>query len=158
MREFTASEMKILNSDADAIMAEAKVGDTVGFDALVDVYNQDDTNEKYPNGHYVSKNMDYDLMEVIKEAINLEIGQIKKVQSDYGIHIIMRYELEEDGYMLEENEEFFISKTTGTYSFMSDLVDQTMYNHVKDKLDKIEIDTELLAGVDIKNAGVNFYY
>ncbi len=157
-REFTASEMQILNSDADAIMAEAKVGDTVGFDALVDVYNQDDTNEKYPNGHYVSKNMNYDVMDVIKEAINLEVGQIKKVSSEYGIHIIMRYDLQKDGYMLEENEEFFINKTTGTYSFMPELIDQSMYNYVKANRDNIVIDTELLSGVDIKNAGVNFYY
>ena len=157
-REFTDAEMKILNSDADAIMAEAKVGDTVGFDALVDVYNQDETNEKYPNGHYVSKTMDYDVMDVIKEAMNLEIGQMKKVESEYGIHIIMRYELEDDGYMLEENEEFFINKTTGTYSFMPDLIDESVYNFVKANRENIVIDTALLEGVDIKNAGVNYYY
>lgn len=157
-REFTAAEMQILNSDADAIIAEAKEGDTVGFDVLVDVYNQDDTNKNYPNGHYVHRVLDYDVAEVVDKAMELEIGEIAKVSSDYGIHIIMRYELQDEGYMLEDNETFFVSKNTGTYSFMSDLVDQLMYDYVKDSIAKIEVDTDLLTNVNIKNAGVNFYY
>ncbi len=158
MDEFTPEQMKILNSDADAIIAEVKEGDTVGFDALVDVYNQDDTNKTYPNGHYVHRELDYDVAEVIDKAMELEIGEITKVSSDYGIHIIMRYELQDKGYMIEGNETFFISKNTGTYSFMSNLVDQLMYDYVKDSIAKIEVDTDLLADAKIKNVEANFYY
>ena len=158
MREFTEEEMKILNSDADAIIAEAKEGDTAGFDVLVNDYNQDDTTEKYPNGHYVSKTMNYDLIDVIEKVMDMKIGEIKKIPSDYGIHIIMRYELQDQGYALEGNEEFFVNSKTGTYSFMSDLIDQLMYDYVKDDIKKIKVDTELLKTIDIKRAGVNYYY
>ena len=157
-RQFDDTEMKILNSDADEIISMAKKGDTAGFDVLVKEYNQDDTTDKYPNGHYVSKTMNYDLIDVIEKVMDMEMGEIQKIPSEYGIHIIMRYELQDKGYMLEGNEEFFANSKTGTYSFMSDLVDQLMYDYVKDDISKIEIDKKLLETVDIKRAAINFYY
>ena len=150
--------MKILNSDADAIISEAKEGDTAGFDVLVNEYNQDDTTEEYPNGHYVSKTMNYDLIDVIEKVMDMKIGEVKKISSDYGIHIIMRYELQNQGYALEGNETFFVDSKTGTYSFMPDLIDQMMYDYVKEDIKKIKVDTELLKTVDIKRAGINYYY
>lgn len=158
IRNFTDSEMKILNSDADAILAEAKEGDSAGFDVLVNEYNQDDTNERYPNGHYFSKNGNYDVMNVFEEVMSMGVGEIRKIPSEYGIHIVMRYELQDQAYMLEGNEEFFWDSDAKTYSFMSDLIDQLTYDYVKDTRKKVVVDEELLATVDIKRAGVNFYY
>lgn len=157
-RFFNDTEMKILNSDADAIMSEAKEGDTLGFDLLVSEYNQDDTSTKYPNGHYFSRYGNYDLMNVFGEVMEMKIGEIRKIPSDYGIHIVMRYDLQDNAYMLEGNEEFFVSKETGTYSFMPELVDTLTCDYVKKELENVVVDTELLATVDIKRTGINYDY
>ena len=157
-REFSDSEMLRLNSDANAIMEEVKTGDEAGFDILEKAYNQDENRDKYPNGHYVSKMTDLDDMDIIKNVMEMEIGEVKKYSSDSGIHIIMRYGLENKGYNVEGNELFFISSETGTYSFMPDLMDQYIYEYVKADLSKITVDTELLKTIDIKRAAINFYY
>ena len=102
-------EMKIVNSDANEILAEAKTGDYAGFNILVAEYNQDEGAKDYPNGYYVSKNTQYEAVDVIKQVLEMEIGEVRKIQSDYGIHIVMRYELQDKAYTLEENEDLFIS-------------------------------------------------
>ena len=151
-------EMKIVNSDANAIFEEAKTGDYAGFDTLVAEYNQEDGSKDYPNGYYVSQYTEYEAIEVIDEVLDMEVGEVRKVQSDYGIHIIMRYELEESAYTFEENEDLFISTKTGTYVFMSNLIDYLLDEYVKEYVARITIDENLLKTVDIKHAGINYYY
>lgn len=151
-------EMKIVNSDADAILAETKAGDYSGFDALVGEYNQEDGSKDYPNGYYVSRNTSYEAIEVIDELFEMQVGEVKKIQSDYGIHIVMRYELEEGAYTFEENEDLFISTKTGTYVFMSDLVDELLYEYVKEYKDKVVVDEAVLKGADMKSVEPNYYY
>ena len=153
-----SAEMKIVNSDADAILAETKAGDYSGFDALVGEYNQEDGSKDYPNGYYVSRNTSYEAIEVIDELFEMKVGEVKKIQSDYGIHIVMRYELEEGAYTFEENEDLFISTKTGTYVFMSDLVDELLYEYVKEYKDKVVVDEAVLKGADMKSVEPNYYY
>lgn len=149
-------EMKIVNSDASAIFAEAKTGDFEGFDAIVEKYHQGSND--YPNGYYVSAYTSYDAIEVIDEVLQMQVGEVRKVRSDYGVHIVMRYALEEGAYNLEENEDLFISTKTGTYIFMSDLIDELLYEYIQDYKAKITVDEDLLKTVDIKSVDVNYYY
>lgn len=151
-------EMKILNSDANAILEEAKAGDSILFDTLVAQYEDGETLEKYPNGFYVSKNNSYEAIDVINEVFDMEIGDVRKVKSDYGIHIVMRYELEDAAYNNPENKEMFMSSKTETYTFMPELIDDLLYEYVKDYKNRIVVDEDLLKTVEIKNVGVNFYY
>ncbi|MBR0449706.1 MAG: hypothetical protein IIX30_02705, partial [Clostridia bacterium] len=153
-----SKEMQILDSDANAILAEAQKGDFVGFDAIVKEYGSKDSSEDYPNGYYVSRAMNYDAVDVVDEVFEMEIGEVKKIPTDFGIHIVMRYELEEDAYSNKENEDIFISTKTGTYIFMEELVDKLLGDYLKEYKEKITVDEKLLATVDIKRAGVNFYY
>ena len=149
-------EMKIVESDAKAIMEEAKAGDFNGFDALVKEYNQGSND--YPNGYYVSEYTAYDAIEVVDEVFDMEIGEVRRVRSDYGIHIVMRYDIVDGAYTFEENEDLFISTKTGTYIFMSDLVDKLYYEYLAEYKEKITVDEELLKTVDIKSVDINYYY
>ena len=151
-------EMKILNSDSDALLEEAKAGDTILFDTLVAEYEDDEDLKKYPNGFYVSKNNSYDAIDVINEVFEMEIGEVRKVRSDYGIHIVMRYELEDAAYNNPENKEMFMSTKTETYTFMPELIDELLYEYVKEYKDRIIVDEDILKTVQIQNVGVNFYY
>ena len=152
----TDPEMKIVNSDANVILSEAKSGDFEGFDALVSEYDQG--SDDYPNGYYASQYSSYEAINVIEEVFDMEIGEVRKIRSDYGIHIVMRYELEESAYTFEENEDLFISTKTGTYIFMSDLVDKLLYEYIKEYKERITVDEDLLKNVDIKSVDINFYY
>ena len=102
--------------------------------------------------------MNYEAVDVVDEVFDMEIGEVKKIPTEFGIHIVMRYELDDDAYSREENEDIFISTKTGTYIFMEELVDELLGDYLKEYKDKITVDEKLLATVDIKRAGVNFYY
>ena len=149
-------EMKIVESDAKEILAEAKTGDFEGFNELVSKYDQG--SQDYPNGYYVSQYSSYEAINVIEEVLDMEIGEVRKVRSDYGIHIVMKYKLEDGAYTFKENEDLFISTKTGTYIFMSDLVDKLLYEYIKEYKERITVDEELLKKVDIKSVDINFYY
>lgn len=152
------ADMQIVNSDANAILAEAKTGDFEGFDVLVKEYNQEDGSKDYPNGYYVYKNTAYEAIEVIEEVLDMKVGEVRKIRSDYGIHIIMRYELEDAAYTREENEDLFISTKTGTYVFMDELVDELLMEYVKEYKERITVDESLYKTVDIKSVEPNYYY
>ena len=149
-------EMKIVESDAKAILAEAKTGDFEGFNELVSKYDQG--SQDYPNGYYVSQYSSYEAINVIEEVLDMEIGEVRKVRSDYGVHIVMKYKLEDGAYTFKENEDLFISTKTGTYIFMSELVDKLLYEYIKEYKERITVDEELLKKVDIKSVDINFYY
>ena len=149
-------EMQIIESDVKVIMSEAREGDFEGFDSLVEKYHQG--SKDYPNGYYVSEYTSYDAIEVVEEVLDMKVGEVRRVRSDYGIHIVMRYELVEGAYTLEENEDLFISTKTGTYIFMSDLVDELYYEYLAEYKSKITVDEDLLKTVDIKSVEINYYY
>ena len=151
-------EMKIVLSDADELFAQTAKGDFSGFDKLVTEYNQEDGSQDYPNGYYVSANTAYEAGEVIETVLDMEVGEVKKIRSEYGVHILMRYELVDKAYTFEENEDLFISTKTGTYVFMQSLIDELLYEYLKDYKARVTVDEELLKTVDIKRADINFYY
>jgi len=158
VEKYNSTEMEVLKQQRDEIMAQAKDNDMLGFDVLISKYNEDSGAEKYPDGYYVTKNTNYESPEVLEKLFSMEVGEVDWVQSDYGIHIIMRCELEDKVYTTEEYKDLFISNSTGTYIFMDELKLDLMTQYLTPYVEKIEIDEELLSTVDIKRAGVNYNY
>ncbi len=157
-RQYNATEMEVLTAHANEIMAQTTKGDTINFDVLVSKYNEDKGAEDYPDGYYVTKNTNYESPEVIKTLFQMEIGEVRMIKSDYGIHIIMRYEPEAGAYAKDENKNLFISNSTGDYIFMDELKGELLANYVEPYKKDIVLDEDLYATVDIKRAGINYYY
>ena len=158
IRKYNDTEMEVLTAQANEIMAKTVKGDTINFDVLVSKYNEDSGAEDYPNGYYVTKETNYESPEVIKALFEMEIGEVRMIKSEYGIHVIMRYELEEGGYAKDENKNLFIANSTGTYIFMDSLRGELLANYLEPYKADIVLDEELFATVDIKRAAVNYYY
>ena len=157
-RQFNTTEMELLTEEANEILAQVKKGDNVSFDALVTKYSEDKGLADYPDGYYVTENTAYEAPEVIKSLFKMEIGDYKMVKSDYGIHIFMRYDIEDGAYTDEQNEDVFIDMNTGTYVFMDELVSELFTQYLEPYKARIEVDEAVLSTVDIKRAGINFYY
>lgn len=157
-RYYNETEMALLTDEANAILAEVKKGDTVSFDALVTKHSEDKGLTDYPNGYYVTKDTVYEAPKVIEELFNMSVGDYKMVKSDLGIHIFMRYDIEESAYTDEQYEDIFIDMDTGTYVFMDELVSELFAKYLEPYKARILVDEEVLATVDIKRAGINFYY
>ena len=84
-------------------------------------------------------------------------GEVRIVHSEYGIHIVMKYALDEGGYSSADNKLFF-RDAEGTYLFLEDLKNQLLAEKLKPYKDKIVIDDGLIEGIDIKSASPNYYY
>ena len=145
-------ELQAVLDSAAQTMEKTAANDFTGFEALM---SEDET---YPNGYYMTRDTNYDSPEVVEALFEMEIGEVRMISSDYGIHIIMKYELEEGGYSKKDNSDFFISTETGNYVFMSDIKNQLMSSYLEKHKDKIIIDNALLDGVDMKSVSPNFYY
>lgn len=158
IKKYNATELEIIQKDRDAILAQTKKDDILGFDVLVAKYNQDPDVEEYPKGFYVEKNANYRSPEVIEKVFSMDIGTIDWVQTDYGVHILMRCPLEEGAYASDEYKNIFISNSTGTYTFMDTLKANLMTEYLAPYKSEIKVNEKLLATVDIKRAKVNQYY
>ena len=158
VKNYEGDKLAKIVDKANSVLDQVKEGDTIGFDLLVTEYNEETGHEKYPNGYYITEETQYASPEVIEELFTLKVGEYKMVRSKHGIHIIMRYELEDSAYTLDEYEDLFIATSTGTYIFMGDLIDKLYADYVSSYKDKIIVDESLLEGVDIKSVGVNYNY
>ncbi len=126
-------------------------GDYTNFESLMELYTEDVGATEYPNGVYLNKYSDYDSTEVRDGVFEMEIGEIKQFTSDYGIHIVKRYELDEGAFSNDSNEGFF-------QDFNQDVADYLFLIKLEQYYDSIVIDEEKLAKLDIKLVDPNFYY
>ncbi|MBE6597544.1 MAG: peptidylprolyl isomerase [Ruminococcaceae bacterium] len=157
-RKYTEAELIAASDYAQQVLEKAEAGNYTLFDSLVDNYSEDEGMSKYANGYYVTADTDYDSPEVIEALFDMKDGEVRRVNSEYGIHIVMRYELEEEGYSKTANSDFFVNAESGQIVFMSELKNYLLSEKLKSYVDMIEIDEELLGTVDMKSSGVNFYY
>ena len=79
------------------------------FDSLMGVYSDDNASAYYKNGFYLSHLSDYPVEEVTAAALSMETGELKKIESDYGVHYILKLELDEKAYENEDNSDWFNS-------------------------------------------------
>ncbi len=154
----TKAEMIKLSDKVQLIMEdEAKEGEYTLFDKLIEDYGEDEGMEQYPNGYYMTSSSQYDAPEVVEALFEMEVGEIRRVESDYGIHIVMKYPLEDGGYASEENADFFRSED-GTYVFLGTLKSQLLEQYVADYKANIVIDEERRKELSMKNVGANYNY
>ena len=143
---------KELEAAAQIMMDKTSNGDFATFDTLIG------EDEAYPNGYYITKDIGNTAKEVIDEVFKMEVGEVKLVPSEYGVHLVMRYELEEDGYRKKDNSDFFIDTKTGNFVFMNDLENQLLTERVAHHKSRIIVDEKVLATADMKSIKPNFYY
>lgn len=135
------------------------MGDAILFDALLDeknkedkyVYTEDPGRELYPNGIYLKADSDYDFPEVRDAVFEMEVGEIRVIRSDYGFHVIMRYENDAGAYANEANKDCF-------GDFATNLENLLLEDYLRPYLELIAIDQKVFEGVSMKNVAANLHY
>ena len=151
-------EMIALSDKVQLIMeTEAREGEYALFDKLVEEYGEDSGMTEYPNGYYLTADSEYDSPEVVKALFEMKDGEIRRVESEYGIHIVMKYALEKGGYANKDNADFFVTES-GSYSFMSALKSDMLEDYIAKYKESIVIDEERLRAISMKSVGANYNY
>ena len=77
------------------------------FEHMLSLYSDDTASTHYKNGFYLSATTDYPVTELVLAALSLDVGEYAKIESEYGIHFILKYPLDEKAYEKEENADWF---------------------------------------------------
>lgn len=151
----SSTEYKQIIDQVELIKKQVTEGDFDGFDALITKYNQSTDMETYTGGYYVTESSNFDSAEVIEKLFQMDVGKMDTGTSAYGIHIFMRYDLEENGYEKSQNEAFFVDINTGNNLMMQNLKNQLLADHLSTLTGSVVVDTDVLAEADIKRLGAN---
>lgn len=148
-RKATDEELADIRAKAERINGLVERGDD--FDTLVNDYSEDVGKNEYTNGYYLTEGDSYEIAEVKKAVFEMEIDEVRTVTSEYGIHIVKRYELDQGAFANTTNADFFTD-------FNSSLVEYLFLLRMEEYYKDIVVDEKAIEGIDMKSVGANIYY
>lgn len=144
-RELTAEELAAKQALIDAI--DESLAEGADFDEVYDAFSED---KYYKNGYYISENMDF-ISDVTDSAMSLEVGEYKKIETDYGTHYIMRLEMDEKPWENEDNSDFFDGYDT--------TVGQALFAYMaEEKISEVVLNEEVLGEYTMADSAINYRF
>lgn len=154
----TAEESRELSDMVQMIMDAVKDGEYSLFDSYVNEYNEDTGMEMYPDGYYLTATSEYSSVEVRDALFEMEDGEIRRIESDYGIHIVMKYELDKGAYLDDGNKKDFFRTKDGELRFLEALKNQLIGTYLEEYKADIKIKQDIADGLSMKDVKPNRYY
>ena len=153
--KYSAADLKEIRENAEEIVEFVKTGDTSAFEACMNDYSDDEEGRTlYPNGYYFTKEARYSydyINDIIEKLGEMETGEIALVESEYGYHVVMKYELNRGAYSDKANAEWF-------EDFDASVANMLFSNKCMEYAAQIETDEELITTVDMSTVKPNYYY
>ncbi|MBQ8396635.1 MAG: peptidylprolyl isomerase [Clostridia bacterium] len=146
--ELTEAELAAQKQKADEVVAKLTAGED--FAALLPTYTEDTATTQYPNGYYFTRTSSY-VTEVIDATFAMEENTWQCVESDLGYHIIRRLPLEDGGYALEANADFFTD-------FESNLTVQAFTDAMAPYMEDVIVYDEVADLYSLKSVNANYQY
>ena len=144
-RELTAEELAAKQALIDAI--DESLAEGADFDEVYDAFSED---KYYKNGYYISENMDF-IEDVTDSAMSLEVGEYKKIETDYGTHYIMRLEMDEKPWENEDNSDFFDGyDTTVGQALFADMAEE--------KISEGVLNEDVLGEYTMADSAINYRF
>ena len=161
-------EKRKIKEDVDRIEALIKKGDYDYFDDLITLYDKSygtESGESSTRMTYLDKDLVYanfstggtlidTFVDMVKE---LAPGEYKVYKSDFGYHIIMRYELENGAFKKSEYSTQF-SDENGNFDFNKNLCSELLMKRLAPYVEKITVDKDLAGKVDISTIKPNYNF
>lgn len=116
----TGDDMLQVKKTAQEVYDLAKKADETAFDELIEQYNEDEGVASYPDGYVFTTGEMVDTFE--KAAFDMEVGETRLVESEYGFHIMRKLSLEDDSVFTEEVRRQLLTQLKSTE--LAELYDQ----------------------------------
>ncbi len=142
---------------AEDIVNTVQKGDYVGFDAAVKEYldTEEDkfhSNEKICFLYTTGDNGDDYLNDIADELAKLETGATTYISSDYGYHVVMRYEIPNDATSNKDYKDWFTDLNTRVVQYL-------FRAKCKDLMEQVTVDAEVFAAIpSMKDISANYRY
>ena len=146
---------QLVKDQAEKLKEVITAGDFTTFEDYGKKMSETELWSAYPNGMYINKTKDYGIEYVddIQEALaNMAVGDIALIEADNAYHLIMKYELDAQGYDQDANQDWF-------EEFEDELITEILNAMCEKYLDEVEINTKALENaMDMKSIGANTDY
>lgn len=156
---YTKEELEKLESQANDIAEFTTPGDTKTFESYMEKYSADsDSQRANPDGYYLPVNAQYSekyIVDIIEQLGQMEDGELRVVESDYGYHVIMKYELDNGAYEDSDKSVWFENESN---SFTDEVQQWLFASRCEEYIDRIVLDEKVLGKVDIAMVNPNYYY
>jgi len=157
----TKEELEALENRATIIYNQTQNVNEAEFEAAV-MEESDDASAaaEYTDGYYLNKGTKYSaandgylyLDTIVAELDKMEVGEVIKIESAMGYHIVKKYEVSDKAYAKEENEVWF-------ESFAMELTDHVFAQQAEPYYAQITVDeTVLESAKNMKQVAVNHFY
>lgn len=133
--------------DTNIAAVRAGLEDGVSFEELWDLYSED---KLYDDGYYLTKDSTF-IAEVVDAAFEMEVGEVRILETDYGFHVIKRYEIEGAPWDDDANEDFF-------GDFDTDLADYIFTVMLDETAKEVTVHEDVVGGYSIKDVKPNSYF
>lgn len=165
---YTTGEMLDRLNLAINLRDTASQGSAPTFQKLRLAYTDEDlSGEEYSDTlSYLATNVSYasispswsTLDAIAAKLSDMGDGEVAIVQTDAGIHIVLKYPVESGAYADERYTQWFGDSLYRIYDFNSNLINDLLTTRLADYNAKIEVNTDLLNGLSLKTSPSNFYY
>ena len=158
--EYTAEEMAARKMAAEALCEELSgvIDDVFEAEALRVAKEEMIFEDYYPDGFYLSRTegnnyVGYDyVLKILDVLEDMEVGEVRLVESDSGYHVVRKYKLDEGKYNDGKYAEWFTD-------FNANIIGDLFYDRIEKEFQSIKVNEENLSkATSIKDIGVNYYY
>lgn len=135
-----------------AARVEEKLSDGVDyseFEDLMAIYSDDTASSYYKNGFYLCAATDYPVPELVDVAASLDAGEYAKLESDYGIHFVLKYPLDEKAYENDDNADWF-------EDFSYDVSMAQFEEIILESIGEVKVNNSLKSKWNIENIKYNY--
>ncbi len=142
VKYYGKEELEKLSEKADALIEDRKYTEEE-FEALVSEYSESESDEGRlylfnSVGYYGNQSASAEYLDdIAKELGDMEVGEVAVVPSDFGYHIVRKYENEEKAYENKEYKDVFAN-------FTSDLITELFSLVCEACEDEVDLDTACL--------------
>ncbi len=117
------------------------------FDEIYEGLSED---KLYANGYYFKLTTDF-IPEVVDAAFSLDVGEWVKVESDYGVHYVMRLEMDDRPWANDANSDFF-------GGFEDALTTSRFTEIIREKTSDVTVNEEALGKFSISASPINYKF
>jgi hypothetical protein len=146
---------KLVEDQAKALTELIVAGDFSLFEEYGAKLSEPELWGAYPNGNYINKSKNYSvayLDDIQKKLTNMAVGDIALISSDNAFHLIMKYEIEPQGYKNSANSDWF-------EEFEDEVVSDILDALCQEYMDQVIVNEDALAKtMNMKSVGANIDY
>ncbi len=150
-----SEDAQIVADQAELLRATIEKGDVTTFESYGKQLSEAALWETYPGGNYINLDKQYSvayLDDFQNQLTSMQVGDIALIQSDTAYHIIMKYELDAEGYKDDANSDWF-------EEFDDEVVTEILNNLCRPYLEQVMVDQGVLSSAaDMTTIGTNTDY